>query len=363
MDEREHGAASEWANEELPADVGAPEPAESAPPTRWHVSAAGRVYGPAGVGELHQWAAQGRLPSGWQACAEGGDTWFSPGAVPELASLTTVEPPPPLVGGPLATYVDDDPQPDYGSVLTDGWELFKNNMGWSIGLYVAYIALVLGVATLPALVFLIKPWNSWPTAPFDSRILVVVACAILHLGVLYPIHLGVTACYIDAARTGTGSWRRLWSGFGQWSSYGVLMLMWILVCFIPGASYASMLLMPALMGIIWALADQQRGIFHACENLTKLLKKRYWWTLLTMLIAGLISMLGMLALGIGMIVSAPVSMLMYSVIYVHLADRMGWSEATREVPTGGRLALESLPMAGLTLLLLIADVVVYLVVF
>jgi len=122
-------------------------------------------------------------------------------------------------------------------------------------------------------------------------------------------------------------------------------------------------LMPALMGIIWMLADQQRGIVHACENLTKLLTKRYWWTLVTMLIASLVSMVGMFALGIGMIISMPVAMLMYSVIYIHLAERMGWSEATREAPTGGRFAVEFLPMAALTLLLLIADVVVYFAVF
>jgi hypothetical protein len=250
-----------------------------------------------------------------------------------------------------------------GDLLSQGWELWKRT--WAAGalVVVAQGLLLLALSALPAVVFLVQPWNSWPSSPFDARWLVGAAGLIIYLLLSVPLSVGLTTIFIDAARTGEVTFAGFWSGFRQWGSVSVTMVVWFLASMLPYVGYLTILATPVLMAVWWALADRQRGIVDAVLQVKPLLERRYWWVLGITLLAGLIGSVGALLCGVGMLATWPLSYLIESFLYLHLAERLGWTGQDRRPPTGMRLVWELAPMSLIALALLAAPVVVYLVWF
>jgi len=329
-------------------------------PTEWFVSTGGHVYGPIDRDSIRQWLAEGRLGPDWWARPPESDAWSPPGGVPELADLATAAPPPPRL---VSEAEPADAPPPVGDILGEGWELWKRHWFWGIGLFLSHGLLAAVPSALPLALFLVRPWDAWPQDPFPAGWLVVAACGIIWGMVSIPIGVGITACYIDTARTGEASYHSLTAGFGQWSSMSLLMLAIWLVSGLPGGNIVMILAGPVLFALTWVIADRQRGIVDAVKHIAPLLTDRYWWVLLVTLLTGLIQFAGFMLCGVGLALSAPAGALMGAVLYLHLAERQGWDASVREPATGGRLALEVLPMLGLTAVLLGVLGVVYWVVF
>jgi hypothetical protein len=341
-----------------PASTGAGGPASS---SQWYVWLGGEIYGPVNADTIRQWGAEGRLQPGWQVQPPGGEMWLSPTAVPELRDAETLTSPPPRSDPFHILSPALDEAPPFGDVLRQGWELWCRNIAWGVVLMLLQGVLIFGPAALPALGLLAVPPGAWASGPFDGRWLLGIAAGVLCLLLLPPVALGATTCAIDTARADAGTLAPLLSGFRQWSSTFVLTAGLLVLSFMPYVGYLMIFVTPIYSVLYWALADRQRGLVDAVQQVPALMARRYWWLFITLLVAGLIGSAGVFLLGVGLLFSGPLQYLITSVVYLDLAAREGWNGSERAAPTGGRLALEVVPMVALAILLLGGLVVAYLV--
>ena len=337
------------------------DPPDAQSPGQWYVWVSGELYGPVGAEEMRQWAAEGRLQPGWQVQPVGGEAWLSPTAVSELWDIEAPAPPAPTPDAHEAWASQLDEARPFADVMRDGWELWRRHISWGVVLTLLQSALVLGPTVLPVIAIFSRPSGAWPDEPFDARWLLGIAAGVVYFLLMPPVALGAMTCCIDTARHDEGILQPLLSGFRLWSSAFVLMIGLTLVSLLPYLGYLVIFVTPIYTLIFWTLADRQRGLIDACRQVSSLIAGRYWWAFAIILVASFIGSAGVLLLGVGVLFSGPLQYLITTLVYLDLAAREGWDGSQRTPPTGGRLALEVLPMVVLTILLFGGLVAAYLV--
>ncbi len=214
---------------------------------------------------------------------------------------------------------------DIGEAISHSWEAFKRNAGLLIGAsVVAYLVLI--ACNIIPIVSLILPW--------------------LLTG---PLMGGLWQLYINSARGDELRFGDAFSGFGPrfGSLFGTYMVSSLLtgVCMIPAAIVAVIFLvvpiqaasqtgsppdismgaiialivtgLPAFLAIMylsvaWMFAlplvsDKGMGFWAAMNLSRKMVNKHWWLTFALMFVCGLLSVVGLLACGVGMLVTAPVA--------------------------------------------------------
>lgn len=121
----------------------------------------GREYGPVDTATLQQWAREGRLKADSQVWDSRAANWLRAGQVPELAvffgAAAAPAPAPPLVpAGPPPDAASLTQQilqrgytADIGRWFGDGWELFKNHLGFALGAFWLTFVVVMGANMIP----------------------------------------------------------------------------------------------------------------------------------------------------------------------------------------------------------------------
>lgn len=222
---------------------------------------------------------------------------------------------------------------EIGDCISQSWEAFKRNAGLVIGASV--------VAYLVLIVCNVIPFVAWLVSMIVSG----------------PLMGGLWLFYIKNVRTEEVRFGDAFSGFGP--RFGSLLATYIvstllsMVAFIPaviaaaififiplqtaaasggtpeinttGAIITGALAFPAVLvsiylGVVWMfalplVADKGLGFWSAMNLSRRMVNKHWWLTFALMIVCGLLSTVGALACGVGLLVTAPVAFGAFAVHY------------------------------------------------
>jgi uncharacterized membrane protein len=243
----------------------------------------GKEYGPVSAEQVRAWVSGGRANAGTKVKAEGAAEWKTVADFPELLT--------PPVGAVAAPGVDREF--DVISCYSRAWELLRANFLQIVGISTLVLLIAVAVSFVPfASIFVVTPLTG---------------------GLYYFMLLKIRG---QAAGPGDA-----FSGFSR--AYLNLLVAGLLV----GIFSAVGMLLLILPGIYLMVAyvftqplcvDRQIGFWDAMELSRKTATKK-WWQLFGLLLLGIpINILGLVALGVGVLVTIPLSLLALMFAYEDL---------------------------------------------
>ncbi|HTL56136.1 MAG TPA: GYF domain-containing protein [Candidatus Limnocylindrales bacterium] len=239
-----------------------------------------------------------------------------------------------VAGAPVteADLLARDYEVDIGSCLSRGWEVFKSNAGLIIGATVLVYLAIFAVNAVPYL------------------------SIILALFLNGPLMGGLWNFYVKEVRSGSATLGDAFSGFGP--RFWQLLLTQLIPGLISGAiiGVLAALVIPAVIfggrqaahagsfptqpgfwipigiGMLLALiimtylntcwmfalplaADKGLKFWPALELSRRIVSKHWWMTFWLLVVAGVIALLGLLACGVGLIVTCPIAFAMLACHY------------------------------------------------
>ena len=255
----------------------------------------GKEYGPVSLQQLRQWVTEGRINAQTRTQPDGATEWFLLGTLPELADLfgTAAGAPPteppvtPLANGDAlaAELLARDYQINIGHCLSRSWTLIKANFWLLVG------ASFLGT-------------------------LIAAGCGIPCIGPIIglvvggPMMGGLYALYLKQLRGQPSSLSDAFVGFS--TLFVPLMLAHIVSGLLTGLGVLLCVVPGIYLGVAWLFAlplvtDKHLDFWPAMELSRKVIH-RHWWKLFGLvLVAGLVSIAGVLACVVGIFVTIPIA--------------------------------------------------------
>lgn len=254
-----------------------------------------KEYGPVPFGNLKIWIEQGRANANTLVQAEGTTDWKPLSAFPEFAPF--FGPKPPVV--PFGSESKTDPVAlaneilardynlDIGSCLSRAWALVKSDFWPIIG--------------ITALVILIR-----------------CAAEAAYVGIIVsgPLMGGLFQYYLKKMR---GESAEIGDAFSGFSFFLQLFLGYLVSTVLTGAGLVLCILPGIYLAIAWQftlplVADKKIEFWPAMDLSRKVISKHWWSFFGFAIVMILIHLLGVLALGVGIFVSIPVTLiaLMYA---------------------------------------------------
>lgn len=295
----------------------------------------GREYGPISAEQLRQWITEGRANAQTQVLPEGATSWQPLGSLPEFAVFVgagTGGVPP--VSAPSVALVDiaaleaSEYQADIGGCVSRGWESLKANFGLLLGGILLYGLIVFGIAIVSAIPF------------------IGILGSIAQLILTGPLNGGLYWLGLNVVRKQPAEVSDIFAGFKR--SFGNLILAHLVpaliaaACVIPGAimlgigialtlaakhgsghvppaigiglaCVGGLVLLPGIcvmmyLSICWMFTIPlvvDKGIsFWDAMKLSRAQVRKHWWSVFAFsLVVGLLGLSGILACGVGLIVT------------------------------------------------------------
>lgn len=256
------------------------------------IGADGKEYGPVSADKLREWIASGRANAQTQCRREGETAWSNLGSLPDFAEAFATPPPPPKgeAFGGAAGHVDPDAYAaeinargaslDLGGALGRGWELIKTDYWTFVGVTAALIVL-LAVANF---------------IPFAGLLL---------NGVLLG---GLQYYYLKRMRGQRAELNDCFLGFSAMT--GALIIASLLVTVFTAIGLFLLILPGIYLAVAYTFAfllalDHGLDFWPAMEVSRRVITKNWFMMLLLIIVAAILSALGLLLLGIGYFLTAP----------------------------------------------------------
>ncbi|HUJ11174.1 MAG TPA: GYF domain-containing protein [Verrucomicrobiae bacterium] len=290
----------------------------------------GKEYGPVTAEQLRQWIVEGRANAQTKVQAEGSTEWKTLAEFPEFSGVsgtgTNLPPPPNAVSadGLAAQILLRGYEVDIGNCISRGWNLLKEHFGPLVGTSLLIFLLIGGVGNLLrvmvdlALGISFRPHGlhglelirlQWPGMLVSTVWNLLVGGALL--GGLYHYYLklirGQPATLADAFRGFSKAFTSLTSAN---IAMGLLGLLGFLLCVIPGV----------YLGVAWRFTlplviDKQLGFWEAMELSRKVVTRQWFILLALFLVAGIISISGLVLCCIGIFATAPIGIASFLYAY------------------------------------------------
>lgn len=211
-----------------------------------------------------------------------------------------------------------------GSAIRFGWDTFKKRPWFFVGASVVIALAYLVVGSISVGI------DASLTGSLDET---TVAGAVVDWILSTLVSMGVVAFYLKAHDNPNAvSLSSLWHPHPFWNYFaaslllGLAIVLGLLLLIVPGIIFALMFMFATLIVI-----DRERGPIEAMKESMRITRGHKWPLLGFALVLVLLNVLGLLALGVGLLVSIPVSLLAFMHAYRSLA---GW-----EVPSRADAAL------------------------
>ena len=279
----------------------------------------GKEYGPFSVEELRKWVTDGRAAAQTQIRAENTPDWQSLGDCAEFADLFTSTPaaaPTPTMPPPGATPASAGPAKS-GKTLADeilargydinmseylsrAWTLLKSDF-WSIaGVYLLFLLMVIAIGAIPGVGYISWVFTGVFTGGFWVFMLKKIRgedaeVADLFAGFKQPRFVPLLLAGLIAS---------------------VLVMVGLIFCILPGI-YLSI----AYLFAFPLAADQGLEAWDAMECSRRVVSRCWWVWLGFAILLGLLAVAGLLALCIGIVVTAPLTMLAQGYAYEDIFAR------------------------------------------
>jgi hypothetical protein len=260
----------------------------------------GRQYGPVTVEQVREWIAAGRANAQTQIQREGEADWKPLSTFSEFAEALAAKSPaqlaPPTLTPPLSSA--PDPTTLANEVLARGCEV---NIGSCIG----------------------RAWDLfmadfWPILGVSALILLIVGTVGILAG---PLLGGLFWYFLKKIRREPAQVSDAFAGFNQ--SFVQLFLGALVASLLVTIGFAACILPGIYLGVAWKLAlpiiiDKRLGFWDAMEVSRKVLTRCWWSFFLFLIVCTLINIGGVLLCGIGLLFTAPLTMLALTFLYEDL---------------------------------------------
>lgn len=193
-----------------------------------------------------------------------------------------------------------------GEVLREGWQTFKKRPWFLIGVTLV----VFIIPSIPSAIA--DEAEAMELFGFVLNLVSWVLSLLMSIGMIK-----VTLAFVDggmpAFKDLFAHYRLLWKYFLASILYGLIVIGGLILLIIPGIIWALRYQFAAYL-----IVDKNMGILDAFRKSSAITEGHKWNLLGYVIIQAIINLLGMLALGIGLLVTAPITMLAYAKIYRQL---------------------------------------------
>jgi hypothetical protein len=279
----------------------------------------GKEYGPVPASQINAWTSNGRANLQTKAKKHGEDeTWKTLGDFPEF-SPSAVMPPPPLANvtatlsvpvGPRALANDllaRAPKLAIGDCLSRGWDLWMNHFGRLLLAYLILIPISVAMAFVQV-----------GSLPIVTMLFGGVFTAGMYRYTLKLLH-GEPATVTD-----------LFAGFSEAPRAlilaGIAIAFFIMTFALLTAAGFLFCIVPALyFGIAWTftyplILEKKLAFVPAMEVSRRVITRNWWRMLMLMVAAALLSLIGITALFVGIILTLPISLCVLACAYDSLCN-------------------------------------------
>lgn len=274
----------------------------------------GKEYGPVPASQINAWISNGRANLQTRAKKHGeNEAWKTLGDFPEFSPDAVVPPPPlanevaslPLPIGPRAMANDllaHAPRLNIGACLSRGWDLWMNHFGRLLLAYLIFIPISVALAFLQV-----------GSLPIATMLFGGVFTAGMYRYTLKLLH-GEPTAVTD-----------LFAGFSE--APGALILAGMAIAFfimtfalLTAAGFLFCIVPALYFGIAWTftyplILEKKLSFFPAMEVSRRVITRNWWRMLVLMLAASLLSLIGITALFIGIILTLPISLCVLACAY------------------------------------------------
>jgi hypothetical protein len=277
-----------------------------------------KEYGPSSAEELRQWVREGRADGRTLVRAEGGTEWKPLASFPELAAALAESPfatmpPTPSAVDPAslpADLLERDWDLDIGYCIRRSWELVKTQFWPVVGVTLVVFMAMGGINQFIGL-FSRSAMQEIKDGHFSARgITMILLTSLISLPIETMFTAGLLRYYLKLIRGEPVEFGDAFTGFSlapvQLMSLGFIQNLLIILgfglCIVPGIYLAV-----AWHFSIILVIDKRLDFWPAME-LSRKVVTRHWFVILGLvLLNGLISVAGICAVCIGVIVTGPIA--------------------------------------------------------
>lgn len=221
-----------------------------------------------------------------------------------------------------------DTQLTVGSVISAGWQKAKEKLGLLIGAILIIYGIQLGFSIFNN-IFSVIGQNSNSTTAFTLSLLsLAVSLGSLAVSVLLNIGLlRIQLNVLDAKDATIGMLFKaeglFWRFLGASLLLGLLVVAGLILFIIPGIYWAI-----KYQFILPLIVDKKQGIGEAFTTSGKITMGYKGWLLGLAIVLGLINIAGFLALGVGLLITIPLTFMTQIYVYRQLAGKAGVAKET-----------------------------------
>lgn len=205
-----------------------------------------------------------------------------------------------------------------GEAIKFGWEKFKAHF--------LFLWTILGI-TIGISLFFDLAQKSVGKESFSGSLIGLVA-----LVVSFILELGLIRMYLDLCddkedtlETLFSQYRLVWRYFGALLLYGIMVVLGLILLIVPGIYLAL-----KYQFFAYLIVDKSLGVIEALKKSAEMTRGIKWKLLGFSFAVGGLNLLGALALGVGLLVTAPVSIMAYVSVYRALLNSSLSAELSSE---------------------------------
>ena len=271
----------------------------------------GKEYGPITDEELRKWISEGRLNAQSRAKAESDAEFRALAQFPEFAdSYAQPEAPATIAPRIAAGNRADDYELDLGECITRAWALVRNNFWPVVGVSALVLFAIVGINQLFGLITNPIVNQMVTDQKVNARgILIVLGVTIISAPVSTIFMAGLFKYYLKLIRGEMPTVSEAFSGFG--SRTGQLILLSLVQMTLVVLGYMLCIIPGIYLTVAWYFAiplviDRNLDFWPALQLSRRLVSKHWFIVFAAMLVFGLVAMIGIIACGIGILVTMPV---------------------------------------------------------
>ena len=271
----------------------------------------GKEYGPITDEELRKWISEGRLNAQSRAKAESDAEFRALAQFPEFAdSYAQPEAPATIAPRIAAGNRADDYELDLGECITRAWALVRNNFWPVVGVSALVLFAIVGINQLFGLITNPIVNQMVTDQKVNAReILIVLGVTIISAPVSTIFMAGLFKYYLKLIRGEMPTVSDAFSGFGPRT--GQLILLSLVQMTLVGVGYMFCIIPGIYLTVAWYFAiplviDRNLDFWPAMQLSRRLVSKHWFIVFAAMLVFGLVAMIGIIACGIGILVTMPV---------------------------------------------------------
>ena len=315
-------------------------------------------YGPVNEADVRQWIAEGRLNGESRIKTESEVEFRALSQFPEFAAALQSQTSPATLAAPAAAtdFSERDYELDIGACIARGWELYKSNFGLLFGAFI--IMFLMQAACIGALGLIRLPFNNLLLhAPAAVQVGFGYFSSAVSSLVMGPMMGGLFLVYLKTIRGQVPGVGEIFSGFQR--AYGPLFVGSLVVTLIVGGcmlpfqfalltktaplleqiqhlqndpagmqkllpQFLSALGNSTPLGVVCLvlvtfasvsfqftlplIMDKEMGVAEALKTSWKMVMKHWWHVFGLVVVAGLVSLLGIFGCCIGVLFTAPIGL-------------------------------------------------------